>query len=266
MISSHDFLVALALKYDGDRNSIRRGALEHEDVYDYSPKVHALKVKAVTILDKEYPQALYKLPYSPLVLFYEGDLSLIQNPDACVSIVGSRKSHTYGEENSYELAAKLAQKGFSIVSGLAIGIDTKALEGALPYGKAVAVLGNGTRYYYPPDNEELQRTIAKNGLLISEYPPKAVPNQHQFPARNRIIAGLSSFTLIGEAEPNSGSLITAAFALLFNRDVGCLPHPIGYGEGCNRLIQDGAFLLQDVDDILAVLGTRANWCLPNAKK
>lgn len=258
IMTPREALASLALKYQGDYIAMDRALKGHqeENLGDYFRAVRKLKVRYTTILDADFPAALSKIHCAPFVLFYEGDLDLLSNVDHCIAMVGSRKSHPYGEKMTFEFASSLAQRGYTIVSGLAAGIDTKALEGALPHGKAVAFLGNGTRHYYPPDNEELQRRIATCGLLISEYPPFVAPKPRHFPARNRLIAGSSALTIIGEAQEKSGSLITAGFALSYQRDVACFPQQADVAPGSNHLISDGAFLIQDIEDVETILGSR----------
>ena len=154
------------------------------------------------------------------------------------------------------LAKGACENGLTVVSGLAIGIDTAAGEASVPYGCAVAVLGNGLDYVYPLENSDLQKKIGSAGLLLSEYPDGTPPTQRSFPARNRIIAGLSKGTVIVEAQKYSGTMITAAFALEFNRELAAVPHRAGEGSVCNEIIKEGGALVETTDDLLFWLGLK----------
>ena len=147
----------------------------------------------------------------------------------------------------------MAQKGVTVVSGLAKGIDAAAIKGAVDRGKAVGVLGNGLDYYYPAENRLLQEEVAEKGLLLSEYPDGVKPEKRHFPDRNRILAGLSCLTLLGGSKSHSGTLITAGFALDFGRDVACLPYRADEDSGNNLLIQTGACLVQNTEDVLDLM-------------
>ena len=207
----------------------------------------------LTIFDPEYPEALSKIPSPPLVLYYEGDLSLIQDMDHCIAMVGSRDCTEYARAKTVKIANELAKDGVSVVSGLATGIDTAAAEGAVKEGKAVAVLGNGLDYFYPLGNRKLQKDVGRLGLLLSEYPDGTHPKPFHFPMRNRIIAGLSAAVCIMQAAPNSGTYVTAALAATFGRDVGCLPFRSDEGNIGNALIQDGAMLIESAEDVYRMM-------------
>ena len=168
-------------------------------------------------------------------------------------MVGSRKSTLYGREITLKLSAELAAMGITVVSGMALGIDTWAHQGALDAGgRTVAVLGSGVDICYPARNRRLKEDITRQGAVISEFPPGTTPVPQNFPQRNRIISGISLGTIVVEAMERSGALITADFALEQGREVFAVPGNINspYSRGCNRLIKQGAKLVEKVDDIL----------------
>ena len=206
-------------------------------------------IKIIPISHDEYPEMLKYIPDPPLVLYVRGSI-----PKAnAVAIVGSRKASGYGIETAFKIASELALSDLVIVSGMARGIDTAAHSGALDEGgKTVAVLGCGVDIVYPPENSNLMERIIKSGAVISEYPPGIPPSTFNFPARNRIISGISLGTLVVEAGLKSGSLITANFALEQGRDVYAVPGNINnYNSfGTNRLIKDGAKIVLNAEDIM----------------
>ncbi|MCQ2749231.1 MAG: DNA-processing protein DprA [Clostridia bacterium] len=173
-----------------------------------------------------------------------------------VAIVGSRLATTYGLQIAYQMAYELASNGVTIVSGMAKGIDSAAHLGALAAGgTTIAVLGTGIDICYPKENLGLMKKIEEHGIVFSEYEMGTLPNKENFPKRNRIISMLSDFVLVVEAKERSGSLITARLASDLGIDVGCVPGNIDSltSKGCNKLIQDGAYPVLDVKDILEML-------------
>ncbi|MCR5348041.1 MAG: DNA-protecting protein DprA [Bacilli bacterium] len=253
-------LVALAIRHKGDWHAIyeavrKRDTVPYEVAMEY---FRNLPCKYVSIADEDYPESIRQhCPQAPFALFYQGDIRLLQDPRRLLTVVGSRAPGTYAYDKTKELCEGVAENGYIVVSGLARGIDTAAAEAtARRNGRAVAFLGNGPDYYYPSENKELQKLIAQNGLVVSEYPPGVTPQSRYFPARNRLMAAVSQATFLGEGKPNSGSLITVAFALEFNRDVGALPFPAGE-EVCNNfLLKRGCALIETVDDLLLMLDNR----------
>lgn len=204
--------------------------------------------------DDSYPSGLLHIPDAPLALYCHGDMTCLAQP--LVAIVGSRAATTYGKRVSFELARELARHGVVVISGMAMGIDGEAHRGALAGGgKTIGVLGCGIDVIYPHQHAELFRDVAANGLLMSEYPPGTQPDGFRFPERNRIISGISSGTLVVEASLKSGSLITARLALDQGRDVFAVPGRIDSpkSQGTHRLLQQGAKLVNSVDDILEEL-------------
>ena len=213
-------------------------------------KMKAEKVKVLTILDAVYPRRLKEIYLPPIVLFYRGNLSLINQ--RAVAIVGSRDHSKYAKECIHELIPPIVNDGIVVVSGLARGVDTLAHEESLKTnGNTIAVIGSGLDVVYPPENANLYDMIAKRGLLLSEYPLMSRPLKFHFPYRNRIIAGLSHGVCVIEAKEKSGSLITANLALSENREVFAVPGSIfsTHSKGTNSLIEAGACLVSNGETI-----------------
>ncbi len=211
-------------------------------------QVEALGARLLFLGDPDYPMLLAQLDNAPAVLTVRGDLALLRRTP--VALVGARNASAAACRFARTLAHDLAAEGASIVSGLARGIDTAAHEGA---GTAtIAVIAGGIDVAYPPENAALQERIAAHALLIAEMPPGTEPRARHFPHRNRIIAGLSLGTVVIEAAPKSGSLITARLAGEQGREVMAVPgHPSDpRAQGCNALIRDGATLIQTAADVL----------------
>lgn len=206
-------------------------------------------IKVCSQGDGMYPELLQEIHNPPVVLFYRGTL---QNHLPRIAMVGARKVTAYGRAAGENMAAALAKKGFSIVSGAAMGVDTCCHQGALMRGTTEAVLGCGVDVAYPASNARLLAEIAEKGAIISEYLPASPPKSGNFPARNRIISGMSLGTVVVEAARRSGSLITAELALSQGRDVFAVPGSIfsSVSRGCNHLIQEGAKLVLDSNDIM----------------
>jgi DNA processing protein len=212
-------------------------------------KAEEMGVRIVTPLDAEYPESLKAIHDPPLALYVRGDLA----GGHALGIVGSRKATHYGLNLADRMSYQLTQTGFTIVSGLARGIDTAAHQGALKAkGRTIAVLGAAIDQLYPPENAELAAAIAQNGAVISEYPLGRQADRQTFPYRNRIISGLSMGVLVVEAGFKSGSLHTADAALEQGRSVFAVPGRIDHpaAKGTNRLIKNGAKLVDNVADIL----------------
>ncbi|MBA4398029.1 MAG: DNA-protecting protein DprA, partial [Syntrophus sp. (in: bacteria)] len=205
--------------------------------------------------DARYPAALKSVYDPPPVLYVRGTL---ERSDALsVAIVGSRRCSVYGAEQASRFAHLLAASGFTIASGLARGIDTAAHKGALSAkGRTIAVQGCGLANVFPPENDKLAAMIAESGAVVSELPMSYEPLAENFPARNRIIAGLSLGVLVVEAPHNSGALLSAKAALDYDRDVMAVPGKIDspLSGGCHKLIKDGAKLVDSLDDILEAIG------------
>ena len=210
-------------------------------------------VRVVDFLSAEYPKILLETADFPPYLYVRGTL---KSAETCIAVVGSRRASASGRSITERLTRDLALRGVTIVSGMARGIDTAAHQGALKGGgRTVGVLGSGLDVLYPPENRGLCDEVAGQGALISEFPLGTAPLAENFPRRNRIISGLSRGVLVVEAVENSGSLITARYALEQGREVFAVPGNINYpgSRGPNRLIKEGAALVEEVADLLANL-------------
>ena len=226
---------------------------------DMSQQVETLyskfqSLQMLTFLEEEYPAALKEIYNPPAVLFYQGDLSLLAAPS--LAVVGSREATTYGLAVTARLVPELVAAGLVIVSGLARGIDTAAHKQAISrQGRTIGVIGSGFEHVYPKANRQLQTYLSSYHLVLTEYLPDSPPLAFHFPARNRIIAGISLGTCIIEANARSGSLITAQLALEAGREVFAVPGNIlkQHSLGTNELIQAGAKSVATGQDILAEL-------------
>lgn len=214
--------------------------------------VDALGARYLSVGQGLYPRALAELENAPPLLTAKGDLSLLERP--MVALVGARNASAAACRFARGLAHDLGREGVAVVSGLARGIDSAAHDGSLERG-TIAVIAGGLDIFYPPENEARQRDIAERGLLIAEMPPGTEPRARHFPYRNRIIAGLAGGTVVIEAAPKSGSLITARLAAEAGREVMAVPgSPLDpRAQGCNQLIRDGATLIQNAADVLETL-------------
>ena len=205
----------------------------------------------VTLYDDAYPHNLRYIPDKPIVLYLKGRCQ--DEDNLAIAMVGCRRPSFYGIEQAERFAKEFAQRGITVVSGMARGIDTCSHEGALKAGgRTIAVIGSGLGNMYPPENEALAQRISASGAVVSEFPIHAEPKRFNFPRRNRIISGLSLGVLVVEAGRNSGSLITARFALEQGRDVFALPGKVDAVQafGTNALIKDGACLVSGIEDII----------------
>lgn len=215
----------------------------------------ALGARLLVHGEADYPQALMDIPDAPPVLWATGNLSLLNQP--AVGMVGARNASSLGVRMARRLGAGLSEAGFTVISGLARGIDAAAHEAALEgQGKTVAVMAGGIDVIYPPENAALAAAIDAAGCRISEHPPGLQPQARHFPLRNRIVAGLGRAVIVVEAATKSGSLITARAALDYGREVMAVPgHPFdARASGCNILIRDGALLVRGPQDVLEALG------------
>ena len=220
-------------------------------VEDYK-RLESYGVYTLTIDEPEYPELLRQLCDAPTLLYCKGKF-VNMNEKLCISVVGTRKATPYGKSTALNISKSLASHGVIIVSGMALGIDTKAHEGALAAGApTVAVVGCGLDTVYPTSNTKLMSEIEKTGMIISEYPIGTIPAKFHFPERNRIISGISQGTLVVEADIRSGSLITARCANEQGRDIFAVPGNINsiYSRGTNSLIKDGAHVATCAEDVL----------------
>lgn len=221
-----------------------------------SHKLLVLEGRCITLWDAEYPAFLKKIYDPPLAIFILG--SITPADEKAIGIVGTRQPTHYGKQAAEQFAGDMVKAGWTIVSGLARGIDTVAHEAALKAGgRTIAVLGSGLDNIYPPENKKLAETIIKHGAIISEYPIGAQPDAINFPKRNRIISGLSKGVVIVETKTTGGALITAKYAMDQNREVYAVPGSIfsAYSEGTNMIIERSqAKLVRSAEDILEDFG------------
>ena len=208
----------------------------------------------ITLEDKTYPRLLRSLPDRPILLYCRGALSI--GNESALAVVGTRKASRYGKDVAFQLSSQLARQGVAIISGMAHGIDAAAHRGALDAGgKTIAVVATGIDRVYPREHADLADEIAARGAIITEMPLNSAPLGKNFPQRNRIISGLSLGVLVAEAPIKSGALNTVSHAIDQGRDVFAVPHNIFSlsGGGGNILIQEGAKLVANVEDILEEL-------------
>jgi DNA processing protein len=215
-------------------------------------KVEQLGARYLTLGQGLYPRALGEIDDAPPLLIVQGDTRLLDRP--LVAIVGARNASAAACRFARQLAYDLGREAAVVVSGLARGIDSAAHDGALETG-TVGVIAGGIDVFYPPENEARQRAMSERGLVVAEMPPGTEPRARHFPYRNRIIAGLSVGTVVVEAAPRSGSLITARLAGEMGREVMAVPgSPLDpRAQGCNGLIREGATLIQNAADVLEVI-------------
>lgn len=230
---------------------------QKQDPYKYMERLKKLNVKVITLDCEEYPDELKNIYDPPPVLYVRGNIK--SQDKLAVAMVGSRNATSYGKHMAQKISYELAQRGITIVSGMARGIDSFSHIGAIKAkGRTIAVLGCGINIPYPKENEKLMYEIIENGAVISEFPLDYAPLPGNFPARNRIISGLSLGVVVVEAGIKSGSLITAKFALEQGREIFAIPGNAtsAYSKGANELIKQGAKLVNDVNDILEEFNLR----------
>ena len=214
-----------------------------------------MDIRTIKITDEAYPEHLRSIPRAPEIMYYIGNIGLIEHP--LIAIVGTRRCSAYGRWAAEGIASRVAACGIPVVSGMAEGIDSAAHIGCIKAGiPTVAVLGTGIDICFPKSNLDLYRRIAEDGLILSEYPPGQVGNRWMFPERNRIISGLAKSVVVVEGTLKSGSMITAGLALEQGRDVFAVPGNINQpgSAGVNKLIADGAFPILDMDSAAQTLG------------
>jgi len=250
--ASEQMLRELHLDQRALRNLLK--TRKQEDLDEVLRRVERSNAHVLTWESPDYPTLLSQIPDAPPVLFVRGELT--PTDEWSVAIVGTRKATVYGREVAYRLASNLASQAVTIVSGLARGIDGIAHKAALDVkGRTIAVLGCGVDYIYPAEHRALARRIVENGALVSDYPLGTRPEAANFPARNRIISGLSQGVIVIEAGNRSGALITADFAADHGREVFAVPGSIlsPASVGCNRLLRDGAAIVTEARDVLETL-------------
>lgn len=237
-----------------DPELVERAASGRDEARCVREQAERNGIHVVAWFDTRFPLMLGAITDGPPALWYRGQLNVLDAPS--VAIVGSRAATAVALEAATRIAADLASRGITIVSGLARGVDSAAHRGAMETGRTVAVLGSGLDHIYPPEHVTLARQIAEHGLVLSEYAPGTPPFPFNFPMRNRLISGLSRAVVVIEASENSGSLITASCALEQGREVMAVPGNVlsGRNRGGHALIRDGAKIVECADDIVEDLG------------
>ncbi len=221
--------------------------------------------KIITQVDDDYPQWLKQFSDAPIVIYVLG--SFAKNDKRSIAVVGTRHPTHYGREMAARISRDLTRCGFTVVSGMARGIDTIAHKSAIEAGgRTIAVLGGALDHIYPPENKELAKNIAENGVIISEFPFGRVPDKTTFPIRNRIVSGLSMGVIVVEAGLTSGAIITANIGVEQGKLIFALPGRVDSpaSRGCHKLIKEGAKLVENADDILEefqFLGSRLQYSL-----
>lgn len=260
---SNDKKIKLIRKYSNEEN-IRKNSciikelkdanineVTEEKIKKFQEYININNIGYITINSKEYPEKLNHLSDPPYVIFYKGNLELLKGE--LIAVIGARKYSGYGAQVTKVISKELSENNFTVVSGLAAGIDSIAQRSVIDYpGKTIGVLGCGIDIIYPKSNRLLYEDILKNhGLIISEFLPNTPPMAYNFPRRNRIISGISKKLIIIEATDKSGSLITVNYALELGMDVMAVPGPVfnGNSEGCNKLIRDGAKPFTEMVDL-----------------
>ncbi|MBO5215093.1 MAG: DNA-processing protein DprA [Clostridia bacterium] len=252
----HDFKANSTLIKDSVGEKAYAELLRYHDedyIETQLDKLRSSDIFVVTVLNPIFPQTLLQPEVdAPLVMYYRGDINAIA--DTCVAVVGTRACTAYGKDMAKDIASDLAVGGVTVVSGLATGIDTYAHTGAMDAGgKTIAVMGSGFNHITPVDNVKLCDKIIQNGgLVLTEYKPDMNATKFTFPARNRIISGLSRGVVVVEAGEKSGALITAKYALEQNREVFALPGNVtsSRSKGCNDLLYEGANFIRNGRDVL----------------
>ena len=243
-MEQREILAYYACRYNGDWNRIAMAEICHEE-----PLITDIPTPYITICDTAYPVMLKQLRYPPFVLFYEGDITLIQKN--CVTVIGSRKITPYGYQVTEHICRELSRK-YVLVSGLAKGVDGIVHACAIKNGgRTIGVIGSGLSVHYPYVNEPLYKTMRRDHLILSECPYKTGVRKQHFPWRNRILAALSGKIIVTQAALKSGTMLTVNEALELNREVWCVPHPFDdeTGKGCGLLIQQGANLLYETEQL-----------------
>lgn len=259
MLTNREIILYLSLLYKGDWDKIYK-AIQSKEYSLEDPiiigKIKNLKCGYITILDPEYPDYFRLIPRCPFVLYYYGDISLLDTCDNNMAVIGTRKPSAYGLRATEDIVHSVANH-FVIISGLAKGIDAAAHRAALDVGgRTIAILGSGIDYCYPIENKKLYDQIKADpkNLIISEYPGETVPSQITFPLRNRFIAAFSKGVIITEAYQYSGTSITATFALSLQRPIMVVPSEAFKGSLCNELVNEGARLINEIQDIYDEIG------------
>lgn len=246
-----EILLYFSIKYKGNFDDIFNALETHEQVAPdlVQETIKEVNSKYTTLISSDYPSSLKEINCPPFVLFYHGDLSLLDCKES-ISVVGTRNPNHYGKEITMKLVDELVDKSKVIISEMSKGIGETALNKTIESnGKAVAVLGTGINYPYPKSNVQLYEKIKECGLVISEYPDTLEPMKENFVRKNRIITGISNSLLVTQAKIKDETMITVGHALEQGKDVFCLPAKLDDPQGCNELIKNGAKLVTSARDI-----------------
>ncbi len=258
MLKTEDILLYFSLKYEGDWDKIFQAIRLKKDFSESEFILLKAKMKSnyFTLIDDNYPSFLKECYKPPFVIYYYGNLNLLNEKNK-ITIVGSRNCSSYGELCAINITKDLVAKDFVIVSGMAKGLDAISHQTALENnGKTIAVLGSGIDLCYPKQNELLYNKIKKQGLILSEYPNNTCVRKENFPKRNRILAAIGNGVYIPEFKISSGTGITISLALNLGKPIFCSPHPINDGSANNQLIKDGAILVENSNDIIFEFGNK----------
>lgn len=235
--------------------------LSEKDVKSFITNLKSSGIKVLTYYDEIYPEKLKNISNPPYVLYYKGNIDLLNEP--MLAVVGTRRATRYGKDITEKFVSEIAYAGITIISGLADGIDSVSHETALKVkGKTIAVLGSGLNHIYPNVNEGLaNKMINENGLILTEYLPNEIPQSFHFPYRNRIIAGLCDAMLIPESPIKGGTMITKNYALEFGKNIYAIPGRLTdiYSSGCNLIIKNcQSACVTDPNEIISSFGLKSN--------
>lgn len=247
-MNQRDYLIRAAITYQGDWSKISE-ALSKQIPLEEIP----IEEPCLTIFDEQYPMELRQLRFPPWVIFYEGNLSLLNNRK--ITIVGSRLMSNYAKNVTMHIAGVLAEK-YTLVSGLAKGVDAMVHQTAVQSnGYTIGVIGSGLDIHYPRCNEELYEFMKHHHLILSEYPKGTGVRKEHFPWRNRILAALAEKVIVTQASVRSGTMLTVNEAIALSKEIYCIPYPYHNqeGEGCNLLISQGAQVLYQPEQLLDFL-------------
>lgn len=257
MIKGRDLLIYLSIIYESNFDKIYEFISNKEQLKvseeEVDRVIKTVRSKVTTLLDEDFPKCMLQTWKPPFVLFYYGDLSLLNDISNNIAVIGSRECNSYSVRKTREIVGDLA-KDYKIVSGLAAGIDCEAHKQAIKFnGKTIAILGSGIDICFPSNNIDVYREIKKNHLLISEYCNNVAPLPERFPLRNRLIAAACSVVCVMQGTRKSGSSITVRRALELGRDICCLPTEADHDSLTNILIKEGAFLIENAEDVINVM-------------
>ena len=251
--------IAKFFEKNGDYNSVAAvvEALKRPDTADEMINSSLAFADGVVCLgDEDYPEELKNTPVPPIVLYYKGNKDLLKSGRTRTGMVGSRKTLPSYLELAKTVSESVSSSGEIVVTGIAVGADTAAINGAIKSGNIISVFAGGIDCVYPRTQTNIAQAEAKSGLIITEYPAKTTPKNYTYPVRNRIIAGLSRAVLIVSGDDKSGARYTANYAADYGREVLAFPYApnVSYGELCNGLIKQGATLVENAEDVCGILG------------